>query len=195
MSLLAQPQRLDRRPQPGRADPGDRIEPFRRRAQRGERWCWAATVSSAIESRGVRRRQWRIVSEYKVCGTTGCERASPSECCDQPVDRTELEAIWRGERFFSARFLRNRRLSFEQIKEAIAARTPLLLEQDNRHVILVFGWFVDELGVEKVRIVDTHSSGRAIEQWNYKDLDIYNEKKWGPWTGTCVNLVYTPETV
>lgn len=182
--------RLDLQP-PLPPDPGDRLDDSRTVEQLAEFWCWAASVASARDTLGVAPRpQHLIVARHLGVDPGLCETTPNHVDCNRRIQRGELECLWQREGFGKAEF-REAILSFEDIKEEIAADRPVQLEIGNRHVILVVGWRVDEMRVQIVEIVDTDGSSPPLE-WNFRDLDAYLD--YGSWQGTCVFLEFDGST-
>ncbi len=179
---------LDRRPAVPRPPEGERIENPKEIRQAGENWCWAASIQSARRTigKGV-RVQHLIAANHLGCKLKLCCRKRPAGPCDQTIDRDELLDLWQSEGF-SRMTYRQETFDFNTIKSEIKAGRLVLLELDNRHVILVYGWDVDSLNVQNVYVLDT--ARNAPGSWPFKDLANYDSGKWGPWTGTGLGIQY-----
>lgn len=177
---------LDRRPEVDLSEKGERLDAHRVR-QKGDNWCWAASIESARRTSGnADRKQHQIAADHLCCGSALCELYPRHKDCDKRVQWNDLECLWRKEGFGQARH-QQQPISFDELKQEIKARRLVLLEISNQHVILAYGWEVDPQGVAIVHLLDTAPTEQVWS--NYKDL-LLGYGEYGPWTGTCWPLVF-----
>lgn len=178
---------LNRMPAVDRSEAGQSIQHAKEVPQRANRWCWAASIESARLTLGKGgREQHLIVADHLSCGRERCDVQPRHKKCDRTIDRGELQCLWRKEGFGKASY-QQQTIAFPAVKNEIAAGRLVLLEINNRHVILVYGWEVDSLGVEIIHVLDTLPG--APEWSNFKDL-LFDYDSWGPWKGTCLGLEF-----
>lgn len=183
---------LNLTPAVDQSDDGDTVAKPRRIPQRADRWCWAASIESARRTlpNAPGRRQHLIASRQLACGNGLCRNFPGDDRCNQTIDRRELECLWRKEGFGQATYQRLT-ISFDDIKTEVAAKRLVQLEIANRHVVLAYGWRIDSVGVQLVRLIDTDGAG-APSEWPFGDLDLYDG--WGAWEGTCLGLTFDGST-
>jgi hypothetical protein len=179
--------RLNAVPTENKADKGCRFSKPKEIRQKADNWCWAASIESArLTIKKGWRKQHLIVARHESCGESRCRNHPTHDDCDKTISREELTCLWREEGFGGAEYS-PAKVSFATLANELCEGRLVLLELNNRHVILVYGWEVDPKGTEIVLVLDSDRS-EAPGWWNFRDLDLYNGGKWGPWTGTCRGL-------